>query len=260
MKTEVGYKGYFQFKDKAYWGNVHTELFDPASISKVFYILYLYRQYDKSALENIKVKLTISHLNKYYYGTTKLDYQLIGSEITLSELARFSLIDSCNVATGILADYLDREKVNEFIQKKLGLLNTSIYCESSKNISSISDMWKFSRQLIFAETNLEFIGLLEQEKRRAVVQKCLGTKFQVFSKGGTTFEGLRRDWGFLKKGNEYGSFLIFQTLNSEKHFTFFDKALAKVHLGKQHSYIQNLNLDFETKVFEICQDFQQKTV
>jgi hypothetical protein len=250
MKTELGYKGYFQYKDKT-WGNISTDIFDPASITKIFYISFLFAKYKKEELESIKLKLTVSHLSSYSYGTVKLDYRSIGAVFTLSELASNSLNYSCNVSTGMLADFLNRDLVNEYIHNNLGLLNTTVFSQTSKNSTNIIDLWKFGRQLIAGKKHQIFLEFLNYPKRRAVISNYLTKEFKVYSKGGTTFEGCRRDWGLIFDGKEWGSFLIIQEIIDTPKFSFIDKQLAKFHLGKKHQFLKLLDKDFISKSKEI---------
>ena len=85
--------------------------FDPASISKLFYAVFLFKKFSKTLRDNTKLRLSFSDWRKYRTGTQKLQLWNVGKQYSLTELTRYSLQNSCNISTGMLADYLGRLSV-----------------------------------------------------------------------------------------------------------------------------------------------------
>jgi hypothetical protein len=250
MNQEIGYEGYFHFKDYTWHSNMDFS-FNPASISKLFYASYLVDKYGEDFLRRKELFLTVSQYFRYKGGTVKLGIFDINKKYSINELLEFSLLNSCNIATGILADFAGRENVNEYIRARLNLGNTSVYSSTTQNVSSISDMLTFLRYL---KNNKFLLSILEKPKRRAVLRAYVGTNIEVLSKGGTTYTGLRREIGLIISGHEIGEYVLVQTTSSLPRLNIIDKILAIAHLGKLHNWLVNLNTNFEEKMEEISKN------
>jgi beta-lactamase class A len=176
----------------------------------------------------------------------------------LSELLYLSIVNSCNVATGIIADFVGRDNVNLFIGEKLNLPNTSVYSATKPNTTTVSDLLsclqQITEQQILTDSERDYLyDLLAQTKRRGVIRKSLPTNIKVFSKGGTTFSGLRRDASivFDLQFPDPGFIIVVQLSDASHAYSLIDNLAAKFHLGPKAKRLQQLDSEFNQYVHQL---------
>jgi len=233
-------------------------LFNPASLNKIFYAIYLLDKYSLDYLRENKMVLGFNYWRVHRKGTQKLKFSQIRRRFSLLELLEFALRDSCNIATAMLADYCGRGNVNAFIKEKLGLNFTHLPARGIGNESTLAELAK-TLELV-AETNL-----LTKEKRdflleimlsrttEAFIKPELVKNFRVYSKGGTTFTGQKRDMAIVQNrlSGKFG-YVIFsdeRDLPLPK-YNLFDKLLAKQNKGKLHKHLRFVESSFGKYVAE----------
>ncbi len=160
--------------------------FDPASISKLFYAAYIFKNANKSK----SVRVENWHIDKYGYGTVAIGKSEVGQRFGVPQLLDMMIRDSCNISTGILADLVVRQSVNEYIKSELKLSNTTVKSEKTENISTAGDLAQFAELI-----PLELIDLMRGSRRRSEIGKFVGGK-SVF-KGGITKRGEHREFALL---------------------------------------------------------------
>lgn len=236
--------------------------FDPASVAKLFYATYIFTNHDLETISEVTVKLEVQQYRTYRYGTRKLNVTDIGRKIPLLELIVNMLQHSCNISTGLVADYCDRGKVNEFIKTKLKLTNTTVFDKyrHQLNTTTVGDLAKLvdlilNSKLLKIENRSVLLQLLAGVKRRTVIKNILGDKWQVFSKGGTTLAGARRDWAIITMPGSkiFGWVIVVQVPSQEVKLNKIDKVLAKARLGRRHKELSQLDLEFMQQVDKLTQ-------
>lgn len=235
--------------------HLSDQSFDPASVSKLFYAVFLFAKFKHKELESTHLRLVPNDLQRYAYGTRKLSWRDLGHDFSLIQLLTFSLQNSCNVATGILADFCNRDEVNRFISQSLKLQNTTVRSESTQNRTTVSELVALLKIIAYGDllesAEREYLlGIMQQTSRRAVIKSVL-QDYLVFSKGGTTFNGARRDVAIVKVKGEFYFVVIVQLEESIPSFNKLDKILAKLHLGRLSRYLKKQDKEFGQFVKEL---------
>ncbi len=115
--------------------------FVAASTIKVPLVLFLYQEADAGRTD-LGTAVAIE-ARDYEGGTGHLQYEALGTRYTLKELARFTLVESDNVATQMLIRYLGRENFRAFV-RSLGAFITP----DRENVTSPRDMATFFKALL----------------------------------------------------------------------------------------------------------------
>ncbi len=192
------------------------EPFDPASISKLFYACYAF---DKINL-NSEILLNKEDYLKYKYGTVGIKPEKIGKKFRIKELVELMICDSCNIATGLIADFVDRENVNKYIKSELGLYKTTIKSDNTPNVTTINDLVIFIDKM-----PSQLIDLMSKNRRVSSIASALKQKIPF--KGGTTLNGDRRELAIIYPG---GYIIVVQ--KSASNMRFFKKALFNWYVKK----------------------------
>lgn len=163
--------------------------FDPASISKLFYASYIIKKINKEE----KIKLQLNDFNKYNYGTIVLEKRDVDKSFSIKELLEYMICDSCNISTGLIADYAGRENINKYIKEDLCLKNSSIKSDKTDNITTLNDLARFYEQV-----DKDLLDLMLKNRRKSSIKKTLGKDLAF--KGGTTISGDRRELAIYPEG------------------------------------------------------------
>ncbi|MBO8128908.1 MAG: serine hydrolase [Peptococcaceae bacterium] len=117
LKGQQGTYGVYvqDMRTGAWMGINEAGAFHAASTFKLYLNLYLYEQIAAGRV-NPQAKLTF--LEKHAEGGTGyLQHKPLGSQFTVAELSRASIVYSDNVATNMLLDYLGRANVKTFMKR-----------------------------------------------------------------------------------------------------------------------------------------------
>lgn len=234
--------------------------FDPASVAKLFYATFLLSHFRLAELQRQRVRLRWRDMREHGSGTRKLRWWQVGRSFSLLDLLTNSLEFSCNISTGIIADFAGRSRVNEFVRQQ-GLKDTSVFSDATPNQTTVSDL----NRLIDLIMQDNLLGRTEQgwlldtmfrTNRRSVIKQVMGEKHLVASKGGTTFQGLRRDLGLLfDTDHQYlGKIIIVQETETTLKFGAVDRLLAKFHLGRLSRWLRECDGEFVGQVRLVLRD------
>lgn len=235
--------------------------FDPASVAKLFYATFLLSHFKLAELRRQRVRLRLRDVREHGSGTRKLRWWQVGRSFSLLELLTNSLEFSCNISTGIIADFAGRGRVNEFV-KQQGLKDTSVYSDSSPNQTTVSDLSRLM-DLIMQDNLLGeaeqgwLLDTMLRTNRRSVIKQALAGKYLVASKGGTTFQGLRRDLALVFDMNEkyLGKMIVVQAAQNIPQFGSLDRLFAKFRAGKLSRWLRKCDGEFRAIVGKLVSKF-----
>jgi Beta-lactamase class A len=146
LKAETGTYGiyFLSLTNNESFGINESEDYCAASTVKVPVVLYLYHQI---SLGNLTGNEMVTYTNDdYETGTGDIQYSEIGTQYSLSSLAKLAIEVSDNVAVNMLIRFLDRDKIYDFQEQIVGHS-----LQRSGNISSPKDMTMYLKWLLYMQ-------------------------------------------------------------------------------------------------------------
>lgn len=262
FNAQLSYKYYIKSDNSVVAQSKIHEEFDPASISKIFYLYYATRNLSIDEILSTTHQITIDELKAYGYGTRVLSRKDIGKYLNLETLLNLSIINSCNISTGILADIFGRDNVNNFLRVELELQNSTVFSNNTQNVSTSFELVRtlelLDESYLIDETNRDFaMNILSKVTRRAVIRSNYPDDYEINSKGGTTFSGLRRDLAIINKPDNKRVFIIVAQHNNSKDLLYnsIDRFLAGIGIGKLSRYLKFLDEEFRSEVQSLIKKY-----
>jgi beta-lactamase class A len=138
---------YYDLTTGQEFGINDEDQFTSASCEKVPINLYLYQQIQSGAV-NPETTLTYTQAD-YEDGTGSIQYQKVGTQYTIDELSKLSIVQSDNVATNMLIRFLGMPNIKNYMRQVGGQVVVD-----DQNVSSPSDMGLYMKLVYeFSENN-----------------------------------------------------------------------------------------------------------
>lgn len=182
--------------------------FDAASTMKLIIVGYMYHEASNNQFDLDEV-LTIPAGDVQRYGTGVIQYQAGPYQYSYRELARLMMEKSDNTAAYVLANNLDKTKLQEFANGQ-GLTDTSI----DNNTTTARDLVRFLERLHANEmaepalTN-EMLSILDDSDFEDRLRAKLPKETTVYHKTGDAFNGGSHDAGLVIYQNHVYAVAIF---------------------------------------------------
>lgn len=236
--------------------------FDPASLTKIYYVLYLLNRYSLQELKTKQLKLTRNVWSTHRKGTRKLRFSDINNSFPVYSLLEDVLQFSCNIATAMIADFAGRDNVNNFITEVLNLQHTSVPAKGLRNISTAAELIRTLQLasgtgLLNDEARTFLLDTMEARRTEWFLRPVLDKYFRVYSKGGTTFTGQKRDLAIIRnrKTGEFGYVVVVDNRDIPlPAHNKLHKLQAKYRKGRLHKHLQNVESEFG----EYCKNLLEK--
>ena len=143
LKTEIAsyltnYKGqygvyYYDISSGQEFGINDEDQYQGASTEKIPINLYLYNQIKSGA---VNPEGTLTYLQEDYEGGTgSIQYEKVGTQYTIADLSRLSIVESDNVAANMLVRYLGMQNIKDYMRQVGGQVVVD-----GQNLSSPRDM------------------------------------------------------------------------------------------------------------------------
>jgi beta-lactamase class A len=210
---------------------VGDQKFDAASTMKLVIVGYMYHEASNNRFDLDEV-LTIPAGNVQHYGTGIIQYQPGPYRYSYRDLAKLMMEKSDNTAAFVLANNLDKAKLQAFADEA-GLTETSI----ADNSTTPGDMVKLLEKLYrneLADPGLskDMLEILDDSDFEERLPPKLPAGTKVYHKTGDAFNGGLHDAGIVvKDGHAYAVAIFTQGLSPDQ-----DKAKAKIAEASRDIY------------------------
>jgi len=187
--------------DDTEFGINDTDEYDAASTTKVPLNLYIFRKIEEKLIDP---ENTMAYTEEdYCEGTGIIQYAEIGTEYTVRELCRLSIVESDNVATNMLKRLIGGGEVYRRFMKQSG----GLVVDFDKNISCPRDMslyLKMTHEFFLENKELggELISYLSETALESRLDKLLPPDVTVAHKIGTQLRSVH-DVGIIYSEKPY---------------------------------------------------------